>query len=128
MNFGFETIFVDCDHPNNLSVEDRLSCDLLNSKKIMNIKDHELKKIADAMLSSMQVLKGQSLDTQSDFKNDVLNNQDLLVEKNNRIHRQAVDTNSCIQLEIDGGAGRRTGLPDQYKHIEPLRNSGCRIT
>ncbi len=79
LNFAFETIFVDPDHPDNPSVEERLEHDLTDTRKLLTVSDLELSTMIDSAVATMQVLKGQSLNVGQDFQKDVESHQPFIV-------------------------------------------------
>lgn len=80
MNFGFETVFVNPNIAENLSVEDRLAENLAATKKVMKISDGQIAQLQESITASMQVLDGQTLETHEIFRNDVSNHQRFLVD------------------------------------------------
>lgn len=119
LKYGFETIFVDPNHPNNPSVEERLERDLDNAKKIMPIRNKELINLKSAIFRDLIVIDNLSLNTVTDFRVDIEHNMNFItdviidhISRNSRypvrvlniqMHIEEID-DSVFQINSDLGA------------------------
>ncbi len=78
LQYGFETIYVDPNGPNNHSVEDRLLIDIMREKDGFALDKTEAREIHDLLLLSLRVIDGKSLNYGQEIHDDVQNKQDLI--------------------------------------------------
>lgn len=104
LQYGFETIFVDPNNPNNHSVEDRLLIDIMREKEGFSLAESEAKEIHKLLLPFLRVIDGKTLDYGQEIHDDVRNKQELisglLLSGLARIHNLPVFVMN-VELSVD---------------------------